>query len=359
MTNRIGQMLTLNTTEAAATGRGRRRCVGSSHAEHRADWAPKWRHLLSAEGGAPEDFTEFDRTVRGVLNRISSANASRILPLEPALRGAEFATGDCPAWWAARFAALMLSSYVQAIRTSRHARGLATRSADNVLPGYLDAVAPLLVNSPRLVTAIMAGLARMLRWHDLCWPTIRLLLLAACERRDRDSLPRHALGLLPADLIRGRILGFLVPPSAVAVEGLLDASLISFRGDGEEAERDVVSVLAHLIMFAPLDIWPRLAAFSFSLVELALVDTERCQEREVYLAASILYTLAERIERVDVGGADARGALARRLEEDRALARRFGGRLREATAGPTRRPELSAFAACRAQAALEHALLGP
>ena len=38
-------------------------------------------------------------------------------------------------------AALMLNHYIQVIHTNRCARGLAMRSADNVLPEYLDAVA--------------------------------------------------------------------------------------------------------------------------------------------------------------------------------------------------------------------------
>mmetsp|Transcript_72318 Transcript_72318/g.215805 ORF Transcript_72318/g.215805 Transcript_72318/m.215805 type:complete len:354 (+) Transcript_72318:147-1208(+) len=345
--------------EGGFGGRSRRRCTRAGAAEQRTPplWAPKWRCLVSSKGGAPEDYTEFDRTVRGVLNRVSRENASRILPLEPSLRGAEAAAGgDCPAWWAVRFAALMLSSYVQAIRSNRHARGLAIRSADNVLPGYLDAVAPLLVNSPRLVTALMAGFAHLLHWEELCWPTTRLLLLAAREERDRETLPCHALGRLPADLIQGRILGFLVPPRTPAVEGLLADPPVAKGGclSGEDAEKDVVAVLAHVIMFAPLAIWPRLSAFGFCLVEAALAEPQRCSEREVYLAASILITLAERIE----AGADSGGRcdIHDRSSGDRDLAKRLAALLHEAAGGHARR-QLSAFAACRVQAALDHSLL--
>lgn len=349
------------TLEGAPGGRGRRRCARADAAEKRTplQWAPKWRRLVSAKGGAPEDYTEFDRTVRGVLNRVSRENASRILPLEPSLRGAEAAAGgDCPAWWAARFAALMLGSYVQAIRSNRHARGLAMRSADNVLPGYLDAVAPLLVKSPRLVTALLAGFARLLHWEDLCWPTARLLLLAAREERDRETLPCHALGRLPPDIVEGRILGFLVPPRAPIVEGLVSGPPKAVGGTlgSEDSERDVVAVLAHVIMFSPLAIWPRLSAFAFSLVEAALAASERCQEREVYLAASILLTLAQRIEM----GAESGGRCnSNHGMGDRELARRFAMLLREIIQESARRqtPALSNFAAFRVQAALDHKLL--
>merc|ERR1719436_2161685 len=115
-----------------------------------------------------------------MLNRISAENACRLLPLDPSLRSssaAEDGCGDSPPWWAARFAALMLSLYLQVIHTNRCARGLAMRSADNVLPAYLESVAPLLARSPRLVDSLSAWLARLLRLHELFWSRARLLLL--------------------------------------------------------------------------------------------------------------------------------------------------------------------------------------
>merc|ERR1719215_2369255 len=89
---------------------------------------------------------------------------------------------------------------------------MAMRSADNVLPAYLDAVAPLLARSPRLVSSLSAWFARLLRVQELCWPTARLVLLAAHEKRDREALPRSSLGRLPAELLKGRIFQYLVPP---------------------------------------------------------------------------------------------------------------------------------------------------
>eukprot|EP00913_Durusdinium_trenchii_P022868 g21471.t1 len=175
----------------------RRLRYGSSARSEERSWAPKWRRLVAER----TDFEEFDRVVRGMLNRISTENARLILPLEPTLRGAE--GGDCPPWWAARCAALMLNHYIQVIHTSRCARGLAMRSTDNVLPEYLDAVAPLLARSPRLVTALVAWVARLLKWYDLCWPTTRLLLLAAKEPREKHQLPSHALGRLPSEAPSG------------------------------------------------------------------------------------------------------------------------------------------------------------
>jgi len=231
-------------------------------------WAARWRRLLTPWGEAPNDYTEFDRTVRGMLNRISRENACRILPLEPSLRGAELAAGDCPPWWAARFAALMLGSYLQVIHTNRHARGLSISGSDNVLAGYLDAMAPLLEKSPRLVTALIASLARLLNLHDLWWPTARLLLLAV--RDGHDDLPAHSLGRLPADLIRGRILGFLVPPRAPAINGFRDDLAALQGGSRLDGEKDVVAVLVHLLMFSPSALWPRLSAFGFSLADAAL-----------------------------------------------------------------------------------------
>lgn len=68
---------------------------------------------------------------------------------------------------------------------------------------YLDAVAPLLARSPRLVLALVAWMARLLKWYDLCWPTTRLVLLAAREPREKTQLPGHSLGRLPAEVIKG------------------------------------------------------------------------------------------------------------------------------------------------------------
>lgn len=327
-------------------------------------------------GGAPANYIEFDRTVRGMLNRISTENSNLLLPLEPSLRGAQPpAAADCPPWWAARFSALMLSSYLQVIHTNRYARGLVVRSSDNVLPEYLDAVAPLLERSPRLVTALMAWFAKLFRVHDLCWPTARLLLLASREEDDRDSLPARSLGRLPPEIVRGRILGFLMPLPLPATEGILDNSPLSAQWGGEEEEKDAVAVLAHFIIFAPSSMWRRLSAFSFSLVELVLADLGGCSNGQVYLAASVLAAIAQRVE------AKAHGPETEELRihrtEDLGPLRRLSGRLEatllamgdgtiltegaplpEALRHPSRFGEsrgLSAFVSCRAQVALEHA----
>jgi len=316
----------------------------------RSHWAPKWRRLLTAKGAAPKDFTEFDRTVRGMLNRISTENACRLLPLDPCLRGAEMAAGDSPPWWAARFAALMLSSYLQVIHTNRCARGLAFRSADNVLPEYLDAVAPLLVQSPRLVTAVMAWFARLLSWHDLCWPTTRLLLLAAREDRNREALPSHSLGRLPSELITGRVLSFLRPPPSPAVEGFLESWLPTFNWSGDESdERDTVSVLVHLIMFAPSALWPRVSAFSFSLAEAAL-SYPVCEEGQIYIAASILTTISMRIQATGGSVKPNKADVQRHLTEDLGPLNRLIQVLAK-----KRQLKISAFVECRIQAAMEHA----
>ena len=70
---------------------------------------------------------------------------------------------------------------------------------------YLDAVAPLLARSPRLVTSLVAWVARLLKWYDLCWPTSRLLLLAAREPREKSQLPSYSLGRLPSEVIKGHL----------------------------------------------------------------------------------------------------------------------------------------------------------
>ncbi|CAJ1367795.1 unnamed protein product, partial [Effrenium voratum] len=170
-------------------GRRRRPASGAE------SWAPKWRRLVAERR---PNFVEFDRVVRGMLNRISTENARFLLPLDPSLRAAE--AGDCPPWWAARCAVLMLNHYIQVIHTSRCARGLAMRSNDNVLPMYLDAVSPLLARSPRLVTALVAWVAQLLNWYDLCWPKARILLLALRAPKDQPN----PLGRLPPELVKGR-----------------------------------------------------------------------------------------------------------------------------------------------------------
>lgn len=320
-----------------------------------AHWAPRWQRLLPARGMPPKDYKEFDRTVRGMLNRISPENAGRILPLEPSLRGAVLTADDSPPWWAARFAALMLSSYMQVIHTNRSARGLVLENSDNVLPGYLDAVAPLLVRSPQLVTAVMGWFARLLRWHDLRWMTTRLLLLAAREDRDYERLPAHALGRLPPELIKGRILSFLVPmrvpASVVLPQGNFDISILP----NEAVEMDAVSVLAHIIVFSPLAIWRRLSAFGFSLVEATLVDSKRNQESEVFLAASVLSSLAQRIEaRI---GCASRDELRQYCIEDLGPLSRLTSLLRDAADSHRRSFRLSPLVECRVQVAIEHAHL--
>mmetsp|Transcript_53462 Transcript_53462/g.153400 ORF Transcript_53462/g.153400 Transcript_53462/m.153400 type:complete len:397 (+) Transcript_53462:80-1270(+) len=288
-------------------GSGRRR-RGSSGSDDGPHWAPKWRRLMtlaSAGGsGPPRSYDEFDHTVRGMLNRISAENACRLLPLDPSLRTLSESGDpreDSPPWWAARFAALMLVSYLQVIHTNRCARGLAMRSADNVLPAYLDAVAPLLARSPRLVDALTAWFARLLKLQDLSWPTARLVLLASHEQRERASLPASSLGRLPAELLKGRILRFLTPPvlphslarnfaGAGPLAGLCDC------WDTEEGRRDAAAVLAHLLLFAPPASWPQLSAFAVCVIESALAGHHGHQESSVYLGASVLVAVAQRLE---------------------------------------------------------------
>lgn len=360
----------IETLEPEARSRSR------SHA-----WAPKWRKLLTAQGREPTDFTEFDRTVRGMLNRISTENASRLLPLEPSLRGGELAAcGDCPQWWATRFATLMLNSYLQVIHTNRFARGLAVRSADNVLPEYLDAMAPLLVQSPRLVKSLIAWFASQLECHDLCWPTTRLLLLAAREERDRDTLPTHSLGRLSADVIRGRILSYLTPPSLPVVAGLLGgvssvspgillqppansaaAYLMAPAPSSPKEEdnlvgdkKDIVAVLVHLIMFSPPTTWPRLSAFGFSLAETSLGNIGGCKQVQVqiYLAASVIAALAQRME--TKASTSSTPELHRHYVEELGPLSRLLCQLQDVTEGQRQAATLSPFVDCRTQVAIEH-----
>jgi hypothetical protein len=308
-----------------------------------------------------------------MLNRISTENARRLLPLEPSLRGGELeGGGDCPHWWATRFAALMLNSYLQVIHTNRFARGLAVRSADNVLPEYLDAMAPLLAQSPRLVSALMAWFASQLEWHDLCWPTTRLLLLASCEDRDREALPAHSLGRLPADIIRGRVLSFIKPPSLPAAAGNESSIALSDLTPGifqaaatntifespqpnKEAigdKKDIVAVLVHLVMFTPDTIWPRFSTFGFSLAEASLGNLEGQQEGQVYLAASVIAALAQRME-VKASKSSPEDLHRHYLEELGPLSR-LVSLLQDVTDERRQTASLSAFVDCRTQVAIEH-----
>jgi len=356
-----------------------RRTSPVSDAAASAGEALKWRRLLPAAGKAPDDYGDFDRAVRSMLNRISTENSSRLLPLDPGLRGAA-GSADSPQWWAVRFSALMLSWLLEVIHTNRCARGLAMRSADNVLPEYLEATAPLLERSPRLLNALVAWVARHLRWDDFCWPATRLLLLASRDSREQDTMPRWALGRLPAALIRGRIMAFLVPPRlprrteaasgsaakrvefpyggqacgrAFAIETLAACT----RGPCEASadRKDVVAVLAHLVRFAPAAIWPRLSAFAFSLAEAALAQVAVCAEDQVFLAASILVTVAQRVEaQVHCSIPGSGNESHKHGNQDLGPLRRLAGLLRRGTDKLRRSGGLSQFVDTRIQAAFEH-----
>eukprot|EP00440_Ansanella_granifera_P053803 gb/GFBE01058325.1/.p1 GENE.gb/GFBE01058325.1/~~gb/GFBE01058325.1/.p1 ORF type:complete len:394 (+),score=50.96 gb/GFBE01058325.1/:1-1182(+) len=303
-------------TVVAASGEGhfsfapvgrRRRAFARLAGESAMQWAPKWRRLVAgpcgAGAGPPCDFVEFDRVVRGMLNRISTENARFLLPLDPDLRGAD--AGDCAPWWATRCAALMLNHYIQVIHTSRCARGLAMRSNDNVLPEYLDAVAPLLARSPQLVKALVAWVARLLHWHDLCWPVTRLLHLAAHDPRDRSALPPHSLGRLPPELVTGRILGFLVPPTlpeAASDQEVGVPAALCACWSNPAGKKDVVAVLAHLLLFTPAAAFPQLSACALAMAEATLQSKSSAEEEKVYLAAAVVVAVAQRIETSLVAG---------------------------------------------------------
>eukprot|EP00439_Symbiodinium_sp_Y106_P010410 s452_g1.t1 len=316
-------------------------------------WAPKWRRVAQPS----DDFAEFDKVVRGMLNRISTENARFLLPLEPALRGAE--AGDCAPWWSARCAALMLNHYIQVIHTSRCARGLAMRSSDNVLPEYLDAV-------PRLVNSLVAWVSRLLNWYDLCWPTARLMLLATREPRDKSVLPGFALGRLPTDVVKGRILSFLVPPllptSASSQDVGVPAALCNCWSD-PDGKKDVVAVLAHLLLFTPAAAFPQLSACALAMAEVALSERSICEEK-VYLAAAVVVSVSQRLQK------SLSGPLLRALDEedvppmqlaltslrqDLACVLRLESMLVMASAEARRNSNLSFFVDSRVLAASEHA----
>jgi len=209
--------------------------------------------------------------------------------------------GDYPFWWSVRFAALMLQAYFQVIHTNRSSRGLAVRSSDNVLPGYIDAMGPLLAQSPKLVAALVTWFSSLLRLRDLNWPTVRLLFVASRKDSSREELPLHALGRLPAELVESRILTFLVPadpPSSCGLGGSLSSFWSSWGG--EDKRKDVIGVLAHLMSFAPSAAWQHLSSFGFSVVEAAIgvatpgVRPSCYDDDRAYLAATVLVTLAQR-----------------------------------------------------------------
>lgn len=218
-------------------------------------------------------------------------------------------------------------------------------------------MAPLLVQSPRLVTALTAWFATQLDWHDLYWPTTRLLLLAAREERDRGALPAHSLGRLPAEVVGGRILSFLRPPR-ILQEAAAEASLRvspECPNDTEEAKKDIIAVLVHLIVFSPHAVWPQLSAFAFSLVEAALggLDHE-IQERQMHmlLAASVLTAIAQRME-AKIGVVEEKDLRQHRLQDMGPLIR-FTAILKSIVEEHCHSSTLSSFLDCRIKVAIEH-----
>lgn len=222
------------------------------------------------------------------------------------------------------------------------------RSADNVLPLYIDAVAPLLVMSPRLVSGIGAWTSRLLSWSDMCWPTTRLMLLAARgDSEQRSSLPPHSLGRLPPELVRGRILAFLAPPALSASAASQDVEAPAVLCDcwrGEDRQKDVVAVLAHLIVFVPAAAWAQLSCYAFALAEDALTSEEEVgREDRIYLAASVVVSVAQRLERSAEG-----------LSTTRAIVIRLAGQLHVAADLWQRTTENpSGFVVSRVKAAAE------
>jgi len=210
-----------------------------------------------------------------------------------------------------------------------------------------------------LVASLLAWLAKLLQWPDLCWNTTRLLLLAAREERERANLPLHSLGRLPPELLRGRILGFLQPPGLPAEACLEDGPLMMPYWTSEDGQKDVVAVLAHLLMFSHTAIWPRVSAFAFALAEDCLLLDCKCRERRVYLAWCIVVTAAQRLERFErsaqianQGGMTSTGSKAC---DDLPQLLHLAALLRSTAKEDANPFKLSAFVSCRLEAALEHA----
>eukprot|EP00927_Polykrikos_kofoidii_P056667 TRINITY_DN50752_c0_g1_i1.p1 TRINITY_DN50752_c0_g1~~TRINITY_DN50752_c0_g1_i1.p1 ORF type:complete len:401 (-),score=50.16 TRINITY_DN50752_c0_g1_i1:91-1293(-) len=310
--------------------------VGDSVSFAESSWAPKWRRLLegthdisgSGCASAPSDFVNCDRLMRGMLNRISTENASILLPLDLDIR--HDSTGstdvahssDWPDWFVGRLAAHMVNFYLYVVRTNRCARAISLYGSDNVLAEYLKAVGPIFSRKPRALVAIVGLAGHLLGWPELCWPTTRLLLLASRNDRDRMSLPGHSLGRLPPDIIRGRILRFIAPPGVPSVSHALGPKSLGIEREDQlslealcivcqcgERQKDVVNVLAHLVHFAPASVWPWLSSAVFALVEAALMDAE-VQENDVqvYIVATLLVAIVKREEKD-------RGVLAEDEEE--------------------------------------------
>jgi hypothetical protein len=118
-----------------------------------------------------------------------------------------------------------------------------------------------------------------------------------------------------------------------------------------EGQKDVVAVLAHLIMFAPATSWPHISAFAFSLAENALVDRGELLEGKVYLAASILAHVAQRLDRTSVRNAPAgREAILTDPVQDLGPLSRLTSRLCDVAGGA----RLSGFVGSRTKAAIDH-----
>jgi len=62
-----------------------------------------------------------------------------------------------------------------------------------------------------------------------------------------------------------------------------------------DGKKDVVAVLAHLLLFAPVAAFPRLSASALAMAEAALQDS--CCEEKVYQAAAVLVSVAQRLEK--------------------------------------------------------------
>merc|ERR1719487_2404739 len=117
---------------------------------------------------------------------------------------------DCPDWWAVRFGGLMLSSYLQVVHTNRSARSVVERSEDNVLPCYIEAMAPLLVKSPKLLDSVLGWLSKILCHQDLFWPVARVLHIGTrghpgLSEQHKQEPEGGLLGRLPPEMITHRI----------------------------------------------------------------------------------------------------------------------------------------------------------